>query len=202
MVEKLEYDLFYEFEMRVRGLGGARSADSWETLFMMRHHGVPCRLIDWTETFGVAIHFALAASRATDAPGIWLLNPYKLNQRLGERDLYAPDRLTAADGTRMNYDAIITANAIRFGFGTPLALYPQHSNARLRAQGGYFTLHGDDWRPLEESAPDCVSFVPLPSTARKAAAEFLQQSGINEFTLFPDPDGLARFLNKKYALGG
>jgi hypothetical protein len=201
-VHKLEYDLFYEFEMRVRGLGGARTADSWETLFMMRHHGVPCRLIDWTETLGVAVHFALAAARATDAPGVWVLNPYRLNERRGVRDLYAPDRLTDANGTRMHYDAIITSDEIKFGFNTPLALYPQHSNARLRAQGGYFTLHGDDPRPLEKSASDCVSFVALPDAARASAEAFLQQSGINEFTLFPDPDGLARFLNRKYGLGG
>jgi hypothetical protein len=201
MVDKLEYDLFYEFEMRVRGLGGSRSADSWETLFMMRHHGVPCRLIDWTETLGVAVHFALSASRTSDAPGVWVLNPYRLNARLGDRDLYAPDRLIGRSEP-MHYDAIITSDVIRFGFETPLALYPQHSNPRLRAQGGYFTLHGDDPRPLEECAPDCVSFVELPRDARDSAEAFLQLSGINEFTLFPDPDGLARFLNRKYGLGG
>src|SRR5262245_26762387 len=32
-----------------------RRASEWETLFEMQHYGVPTRLLDWSETFGIAL---------------------------------------------------------------------------------------------------------------------------------------------------
>ena len=57
-LQKLESDLFFEFLPRARKLVSDLE-DDWDVLCLMRHHGVPTRLLDWTQTFGVAIYFAL-----------------------------------------------------------------------------------------------------------------------------------------------
>ena len=50
----LENRLFHRF----RSLGGQLLTDAepnWSLLFLMRQHGLPTRLLDWTENFAVAL---------------------------------------------------------------------------------------------------------------------------------------------------
>lgn len=57
-IRELEASLFFEFRARARELHDDAPTE-WDILFSMRHHGVATRLIDWTETLGVAVFFAL-----------------------------------------------------------------------------------------------------------------------------------------------
>ena len=69
-----------------------------------------------------------------------------------------------------------------------------YSVARIRHQRGNFTAHGDLHSPLELFAPETLSKHVLPTDAVDEAREFLELSGVNEFQIFPDLDGLARYV--------
>jgi hypothetical protein len=78
--------------------------------------------------------------------------------------------------------------------GSVIALAPPRHHARLFSQGGYFTLHRDLDQGLEAVCPAAVTRIEIPRKVFPEARTFLQLAGINEFSLFPDLDGLCRHL--------
>jgi hypothetical protein len=194
-----EYNMFFEFRARAKEVHGNALSD-WDILFFMQHHGCRTRLLDWTENFGTALFFALLnADDKTSTPTIWLLNPYKLNEVYqGSNDLYSPEFIDIED--ELSYsDRLI--NDKEFWWDMPIAIYPIRRVERLNSQGGYFTLHGNNILPLEDIVPAGEGIwrkLELPRKAIPDARIFLEMAGINMFTMFPDLDGLSRYLNSKY----
>ena len=175
----------------------------------MQHHGVGTRLLDWTDNFAVALYFALnGKSKPRFSPTIWMLNPYKLNDALHEtNDLFAPEYLgyyqededdeDESEGLYSDY----LNNEYDLWWKDPIAIYPIRRVERLTVQGGYFTIQGRDIRPLDVIVSEKQKIwakIVIPEKAVENARMFLDLVGVNEFTLFPDLDGLARYLNKKY----
>lgn len=78
----------------------------------------------------------------------------------------------------------------------PIAVEPPYQNQRIHAQRGKFTIHGNDPRALDIIVPACVAKVVIEREAREGAQEFLQLSGIDEFSMFPDIVGMVPFLKR------
>lgn len=195
----LEATLFYEFQARARELRH-RKLSAWDTLFFMRHHGVATRILDWTEVLGVALYFAINGS-SRKSPCIWLLNPYALNSEKDSwqcRDLVAPQYLSDVQNNHRDYDWFLHGHKAPFGWKMPVALYPVKISDRLHAQSGYFTIHGEDTRPMLDIIPTALRCVEIDAKVIPELEQFLQRAGINTNTLFPDLDGLARHLHEKY----
>lgn len=199
----LEIELYYEFSAKARELHESRF-DSWDILFTMRHHGVATRLLDWTEQFGIAVYFALHESSGDDeaSPGLWILNPITLNDREGS--WHAPFIVSPHDlfGWRGEYEqyADILSEREEWPFEKPVAIYPRQVSPRQHAQSGWFTIHGTDTKPLDEMASDAITMLPINPDAVAGGREFLRHAGLNQYSLFPDLDGLARSLHEKYQL--
>lgn len=188
--ESAENRLFYRF----LGLGGwqvPQTSTSWDVLFLMQHHGVPTRLLDWTQSFAVALYFAIHKARGT--PTIWILDPYRLNKLTADSESIVPIHTRYPEGYE---DYFVNDKSPHFGKfpADILAVGSIKPNPRMRSQLGLFTLHKDLRKPLEALYPQTVVKIEIPKSAIDGARKFLALAGINEYTLFPDLDGLGRYL--------
>jgi hypothetical protein len=170
----------------------------WETLFDMQHYGVPTRLLDWSETFSIALFFAAfynhSAHLENDA-AIYLLNPQKLNKFSRINKIYSIPR----DETEYSYTNIYW-NKVPFAPSAPIAIEPNFINSRMLAQRGMFTVHDDSNEAIEERFPSAIRKIKLPKELIPAALEFLDLSNINEYTVYPDLGGIADFLRNSSGL--
>lgn len=199
---RLESDLFFDFQIRM-GRERADYASCWDVLFAMRHYGIPTRIMDWTQTLGVAIYFALSAPDPVD-PGIWILHPYLLNKKHWiSRDTVLPKYLGFVDGKTVlnDYDDILGHWKHDSMFEGPVAVCPSRANARMQAQSGTFTIHGTNWRPLEQQVDgSIVRMVPMPSEAVLGGRQFLREAGLTDRVLFPGIEGLAQEMRRTFEL--
>ncbi len=189
----LENNLYCDF----RSLVGPRVKfdSSWETVFAMRHEGIPTRLLDWTENIGTALFFAFDSGKL-DNPHIWILNPFKLNDRYSELGgLVSPEEdleeYHSTYGNRCN-DSTIKIKEY------PIAIYPRRSNDRIFAQRGLFTIHGTNEEKMETTCNDCLEKVEIPMELVEKLRRVLRQFGINKYSVYPDFKGLSEHLKGIY----
>jgi hypothetical protein len=189
----LEKNYFFEFQARARELH-ERGLSDWDFLFFMRHHGVPTRVLDWTDSFGDAVYFALEKRDPSSRPCIWLLNPYALNAKtwIG-RDLVQPKYITYVDEEFWEYGEALDSDDDWENDG-PVAIYPLQISERMRAQRGWFTFHGNRRAPLEAQYPRLVTRLDFADSAIDEAWEFLRLAGIKSYNVYPDLDHLAKEL--------
>ncbi|NEU59632.1 FRG domain-containing protein [Paenibacillus sp. ALJ109b] len=163
----------------------------WELLFIMQHHGVRTRLLDWTPALMNALYFCV------ENPGdqvLWLLNPSALNylNGLGTTILTLP--------IDVSYEELLESTTKKF---LTAAIHPVRNSARQVIQQGMFTIQGDSNVPLEfEWGGDIITRnilkkIPISKTLEQDIKYFLQLSNIDYFTVYPDLDGLSKHLNKR-----
>ncbi|MBS4218323.1 FRG domain-containing protein [Bacillus sp. FJAT-49711] len=164
----------------------------WHLLYSMQHYGVKTRLLDWTESFAVALFFATENWKSGNTPRIWLLKPLQLNK-------LARDKAEIISPNKLEYPA--TYNDTRNSLNS-LAIYPIKNSRRILAQHGVFTIQGNSGLPLDKEFNgelvnlNVLKSIDLPWEVQRDAFQYLKQNGINRYSLFPDLDGLALHINQ------
>jgi FRG domain-containing protein/NACHT domain-containing protein len=198
-----ERDLYAEF---VENMVPERR--DWHTLFEMQHNFIPTRLLDWTPSFSVALHFALSSDEALDNPCIWVLHPGLLNSvALPEgtaRKLFSGDQfrsLTTDDleTIQLKYTADYVEESLMMP-ELPLAMTPEAIFPRLRAQRGRFTVQGRRTEPLDKQCSMALQRIVISNTAIEEIRDYISVTGTDAFSIFPDVVGLASFLKQRHDL--
>lgn len=171
--ENAEKQTLQSFKRQARPYLTHTPLSDFEWMAIAQHHGMSTRLLDWSESLLVAAYFA-SADAGTKGPA----------RIYGLKDLVWVE------------DA---ANEDPFGLDIEVKGYrPPHISPRIPAQRSVFTAHRDPTEPFFHVE---LKEWKLTEACCREMKKILDACAINEASLFPDVDGLSRYLGWRYKWG-
>ena len=211
----VEHFAVTEFQRRAHHYRATVPVDAhkFEWLALMRHHGAPTRLLDWTRSPYVATFFAIADGEAVGSvtqngpPAVWAVSSKWLADEA--RSVW-PELSSISDacgvlpGAESSFDRLFFPRS-RQQHAVIMPLEPFRLNERVSVQQGVFLCPSSpDW-PFEtvlkyvcETASEPAPFYRLliHRSARRELLRLLRMMNITSETLFPGLDGFARSVSE------
>lgn len=202
--DKLEPHLLRNFKKYAHN--NASPGDSiWNWLAVAQHHGLPTRLLDWTYSPYVALHFATANLMQYNVDAaIWCVNYVKSNDFLPKllksaihnegSNVFTPEVLEPLCASLHELEAFQEEDFVLF-------LEPPSLDARIVHQFALFSLMS---RPQADFGvwllhqPELYFRIIIPARLKWEVRDKLDQANITERVLFPGLAGLSQWLRRHY----
>jgi hypothetical protein len=179
----------------------------WNWLSLAKHHGLPTRLVDWTFSPYVAMHFLTSSmDKFTEDGAIWAANyveihkylPVKLRALLEEEgsDVFTIDMLNKAIKNLEEFDNLSKEIFLLF-------FEPPSIDQRIINQYALFSLLSSKKLSVDEwlrKHPDTFRKIVIPAALKWEIRDKLDQANITERVLFPGLDGLSTWLRRLYTM--
>jgi hypothetical protein len=149
------------------GVKHKRLDNYWQWLALAQHHGLATRLLDWTFNPNVALFFSVGKVCNEDG-AIYVLD--KQSEFLSGKEEKEIDPLQIC---------------------RQKVYLPSHISERIKAQSGLFTITPDPTKPLEKNI---VARIRINKNSKREIKIMLNKIGVHEKALFPDIDGLSRWI--------
>ena len=182
------------------------AATTWDWLALAQHHGLPTRLLDWTYSPYVALHFATVDLEGYHEDGvIWALNyvkaaehlPPPLRQALRQEgsNVFTSELLEPVSTNLRRLEVLQDEPFVLF-------LEPPSLDARIVHQYALFSLMSTAQSVLHDwlaDRPELYFRILIPARLKWEIRDKLDQAGITERNLFPGLGGLSRWLHRHYS---
>lgn len=178
----------------------------WNWLAVAQHHGLPTRLLDWTYSPYVSLHFATNDLTQYDRDGaIWVLNYVELKNYLPNKlleaihkeqsNVFTAEMLSSVCSSLSELDQFLEDDFLVF-------LEPPSLDNRIVNQFALFSLLSnprtilDDWLLQHD---EVYSKIVIPQALKWEIRDKLDQANITERVLFPGLGGLSQWLTRHYS---
>lgn len=186
-------------------LGPESERNIWKVLAIAQHHGLPTRLLDWTYSPFVAMHFATYDTDEYDKDGvIWCVNIEKMHEVIPKKLKFVLKKENAyAFTTEMLFDKCPNLSDFDILSDNPYLLFfePPSLDERIINQFGLHSVVSNSTITHDEillTYPDLYKRLIIPKEKKLEIRDKLDQANINERVLFPGLDGLCTWLARHY----
>lgn len=178
----------------------------WNWLAVAQHHGLPTRLLDWTYSPYVALHFATIRLDSYNEDGIiWGINYVESNQFLPEKlkgiiqtegsNIFTVEMLDMACKSLKELEDLREEDYLLF-------LEPPSLDQRIVNQHALFSLLSNPAAMLHEwleNHPELFFRIIIPAELKWEIRDKLDQANITERVLLPGLEGLSKWLKRHYS---
>lgn len=180
----------------------------WRQMILGQHHGLPTRLLDWTQSALVALHFAVTEDNLEKMDKrdslVWRIDVKELHSHLPEKyrlvadkyeaDIFSVDMLREICETVAEYDRDMGNSAM-------LVLEPPSISARIVNQYSFFSVTPMGMENMEafldENTGNTVKFI-IDKSLRWRIRDMLDTLNMSERIVYPGLDGLSKWIARHY----
>lgn len=207
-----EREMIRDFKLKGHLKIQSPSENNLEVLFTMQHYGIPTRLLDWTESYLIALYFAVLNFKSQCNSAVWILFPWDLNEVVLTKtkgfNSFARTIPSFNDKRLEGYSIYPNSFERKPDEKYPIAIRPIRTSDRIIAQKGMFTIHGHNRNSLNsiienlnnEEGTD-INLIKL-TIAGDSKLEILRElfvSGITHSILFPELEGICQEIAFRYS---
>ncbi len=180
----------------------------WHQMITGQHNGLPTRLLDWTHSALVALHFAMTEENLADMDAhdcmVWRIDmneqinhlPEKYRLAVGREQttLFSVESLNKLAGSLDEYDEDM-------GDHSMVIVEPPSTNNRIIMQYSFFSVIPtgipDIEKFLDNYTNNTVKYV-IDAKLRWRVRDMLDSLNISERLLYPGLDGLSKWIARHY----
>lgn len=200
---EIENYVFNEFKRRAFTLYSEEMLPSIEKgsdmdwLFLMQHHNIPTRLLDWTRSSLIGLYFAVNSYwKDKNNSAVWIIDPTWINKNTINYD----DVLYVKKDTEVHTMQYMGDKPPQL----PISFVPNYLEKKIIPHKNCFTLHGLSPNGLHEISSSATASkiikIEINKASEKNIFDELCLSGITHTNIFPNLDGLANEIVYEFEL--